>query len=304
VTTHGKDPGAGVAWRALAKRTLAAVGVDGRRTYLRLSAASLEQALTEQGLRPLRDRLREIVPDLGQQYTAGFDPLEYALYWERNMRGMHAFQLQCLLDAVAHVGRDGQTIVDIGDSSGTHPRYLRALAPAGRVARTISVNLDPVAVEKIRATGGEAMHCRAEDLELGDARVDLFVSFQTLEHLTDPVRFLHRLATSRNAAPLLVTVPYRRSSRFGGAFFEHAIRLPSDRLTAESFHVFELSRVDWIRLAWFSGWRLVFDRVYWQYPKRSLLRLTAPLWRAWDFEGFLALFLTPDLSLSNRYAGW
>jgi cyclopropane fatty-acyl-phospholipid synthase-like methyltransferase len=304
VTTDGKEARDGVVWKTVAKRTLNALGVDGRRAYLRLSAASLEKAITEQGLRPLRDQLRDIVPDLGHQYTAGFDPVEYALYWERNMRGMHAFQVHCLLEAVAHIGREGQTVVDIGDSSGTHPRYLRALAPPGMVARTISVNLDPVAVEKVRASGSEAIHCRAEDLDLGHEPIDLFVSFQMLEHLTDPVRFLRRLAISKNAAPLLVTVPYRRSSRFGGGFFEHAVHLPPERLTAESFHVFELSREDWIRLAWFSGWRLVFDRVYWQYPKRSLLRLTAPLWRAWDFEGFLALFLTPDLSLSNRYAGW
>ena len=54
-------------------------------------------------------------------------------------------------------------------------------------------------------------------------------------------------------------------------------------------------------LARLAGWIPVLRRVYWQYPRRSLLRLLAPVWRRIDFEGFLALFLKRDLSLANRY---
>jgi hypothetical protein len=36
----------------------------------------------------------------------------------------------------------------------------------------------------------------------------------------------------------------------------------------------------------------------------SPLVLAKPLWQALDFEGFVALILKRDLSLSSRYADW
>ena len=65
--------------------------------------------------------------------------------------------------AIEAVDGGGLTLVDIGDSSGQHGEYIRALAPAGKVGRFVSVNLDPVAVEKVRARGGDAILCRAEE---------------------------------------------------------------------------------------------------------------------------------------------
>ena len=65
------------------------------------------------------------------------------------------------------------------------------------------------------------------------------VVVETIEHLTDPVRFLHDLATRSGVEYLLMTVPYRRTSRFGG----HLLRAPRDRmpatLTPEVVHIFE-----------------------------------------------------------------
>jgi 2-polyprenyl-3-methyl-5-hydroxy-6-metoxy-1,4-benzoquinol methylase len=278
--------------------------MDLRKTYFRLSAASLRAAVNEQRLADLMTRLRAVVPDISGQYTHGFEASEYAQYWELNMRALHAFQVRCLLDATRELGRTGLVVVDIGDSSGTHARYLRALAPGTLVSRIISANLDPEAVAKIRASGGEAILCRAEELDLGDEHVDLFASFETLEHLTDPVRFLRRLSTARHGAHLLVTVPFRRVSRFGGHHLMNGNGVAPSRLTAESTHIFELSPEDWRRLAWFAGWRTQFERVYWQYPRRSILRATAPIWRSLDYEGFLALLLVPDRTLSDRYVDW
>lgn len=288
----------------LAKSISSGLGLDTRRTYHALSAASLRAAVREQGLEPMIARLREVLPDLTDQLTLGFDQEEYLRYWELKMRGIHAFQVGCILKALDHLGRDGLTLVDVGDSSGNHSAYVRALAPAGRVKRIVSVNLDPVAIEKVRSKGGEALLCRAEELETESIRPDLVMSFQMVEHLTDPVRFLHGLATRGAAHHALITVPYRRDSRFGG----HHLRQSMDRMprsmTAEEVHLFEFSVADWQLLARFAGFRPVWTDVYWQYPRRSWLRVTAPLWRHFDFEGFLALFLERDLSLAERYADW
>lgn len=286
------------------KSAVRSLGVDTTALYQNLSAASVDRAVSEQGLAELADQLRRILPNVADQYTTDFDPVEYDRYWERKMRGLHAFQVRCMLDSVAHLGRDGLVLADIGDSSGNHALYLKALAPAGRVERVISVNLDPVAVGKVQAKGGDAILCRAEEMDLQGVRPDLFMTFEMVEHLSDPIRFLNGLAKGGSADFLLMTVPYRRQSRFGGAH----LRLPEERMpdqmTAEEVHLYEFSPEDWTLLARFAGWSPVFARHYWQYPRRSWPVMTKPLWKALDFEGFFALLLRRDLSLARRYTAW
>ena len=290
--------------RNIVKNILNTAGFDAGKVYQSLSTTSLRAAIREQGLEQLCDRLRQVVPDLREQYTGGFDDAEYMRYWEMKMRGMHAWQVRLTLEALEHIGTQGQVLADIGDSSGNHGIYTKALAPEGQIARSIGINLDPVAVDKIKSKGAEAILCRAEELDMEGIKADLFTSFQMLEHLTDPVRFLHDLAERGDADHLLLTIPYRRTSRFGGSH----IRLPLNRMpesmTAEEVHIYEFSSEDWTLLARFAGWAPVFTNIYYQYPKRSPLALTAPMWRALDYEGFLGLFLKRDLSLSNHYADW
>lgn len=288
----------------LAKGLINTLGIDAGKLYQSLSAASLRAAIREQDLEDLCERLRQVVPDLREQLTGGFDDAEYERYWEWKMRGMHSWQVRLTLDALEHIGTKGQVIADIGDSSGNHGIYTRALAPEGRIARSIGINLDPVAVEKIKAKGVEAILCRAEELDVEGIKADLITSFQTLEHLTDPVRFLHNLATRGSIDHLLLTVPYRRTSRFGGDHLRLPIDPGAEKMTAEEVHMYEFSPEDWTLLARFAGWSPVFTNIYYQYPKRSPLILTSPLWRALDFEGFLGLFLKRDLSLADRYADW
>jgi hypothetical protein len=289
---------------SLAKSLLAGIGADPRRLYHTLSAASLDAALVEQGLAPLAAQLRAVLPDISDQYTDGFDREEYDRYWERKMRGMHAFQIRCILDAIEHLGGERRVLADIGDSSGNHAIYVKALAKPGQIERVISVNLDPVAVEKVREKGGDAILCRAEEMDLAGLRPDLFLSFEMVEHLTDPVRFLHGLATGGSTEYLLFTVPYRRRSRFGGIEVREKLdRLPA-RLTPEMVHMFEFSPADWVRLCRMAGFGLVWSRIYRQYPRRSPLVATAPMWAKLDYEGFIAFFCRRDLSLAGRYTGW
>ncbi len=281
-----------------------AAGLNTRTLYQNLSAKSIVAATREQNLSRLMDHMRDIAPDIVDQYTYGIDPEEYARYWETKMRALHAFQVNSTLDALATLDRDDLVVVDIGDSSGTHGEYLRGLAPSGRISRFVSVNLDPVAVEKIRRRGGEAVLIRAEELELDDIAPDFLMCFETLEHLTDPLRFLHRLANNPYGENLIVSVPYRRRSRFGGSVLDRPIDSIPLKMTPEELHIFELCPADWSRMSMLAGYRTEFCRVYRQYPRFGPLRAMAPVWRNIDFEGFICLFLKRDSSVSRRYTGW
>ena len=121
-----------------AKNLLRGLGIDTTRLYQRLSAASIESATREQGLRDLRDRLRRIIPDISDQYTKNLDSAEFERYWEIKLRSLHAFQVQCLLEALDLIGRDNLTLADIGDSSGNHAIYLKALDDPPHISRFIS----------------------------------------------------------------------------------------------------------------------------------------------------------------------
>jgi len=287
-----------------AKNIAQSVGIDTRKTYQDISAASIRAAIREQGLSQLYQQIQNIVPNLSDQYSRAFDPEELAAYWETKMRGLHAFQVQSTLNAIKKIDKTHLTIGDIGDSSGNHAAYIRALAPEQSIDRIISINLDPIAVQKVRAKGGEAVQCRAEELTTEGITADLFISFETLEHLIDPINFLHDLAKNGSADYFLLSVPYRKVSRFGG---EH-IRLTDDQipneLNSEQVHVHEYSPEDWTHLARFAGWRNICSNIYYQYPRRSPLRLTKALWKSVDFEGFLTLLLQRDLKFTDCYAGW
>jgi hypothetical protein len=285
------------------KRFAKSAGLDTRSFYQSLSAKSVRAAVAEQGLLENYRNCQKVIPDIATQYTRGFDRAEYERYWEVKLRGLHAFQMRCMHRALELFDKNGLVLADIGDSSGNHGAYIRALSPRGKVARVISINLDPVAVEKVKAKGEEAILCRAEELGDRGVQADMYMTFEMVEHLLDPARFLHDLALKGSADYLLMTVPYLRQSRVG----LHELRIPEllpEKLTAESVHIFELAPEDWILLCRFSGWKAVWTDTYFQYPKRSWLRSAAPVWRNLDYEGFWGVLLRRDLSAANRYGSW
>jgi 2-polyprenyl-3-methyl-5-hydroxy-6-metoxy-1,4-benzoquinol methylase len=287
-----------------AKAIVRGLGIDSRKAYQSLSRWSIDEAVREHKLVDLVNRLRGIVPNLRDQFTGAFDEEEYERYWEMKMRAMHAWQARCALRSLDAISGNDLTIVDIGDSSGTHVNYVKSLAPAGKVARVLSVNLDSAAVERIRSKGGEALQARAEDWHTHGVKADLSMSFEMMEHLTDPVRFLHSLAESNATEYMLVTVPYRRTSRFGGMHMRlNGAALPQS-MNAEEVHIYEFSPEDWQQLFFFAGFRPVFTDIYRQYARYSASRVLAPMWRRLDFEGFLAIFARRDMSLADRYADW
>lgn len=270
-------------------------------------ARSLRAAAREQRLAGLSERLAEIVPDLTGQYTT------FALDREAlrlKVRVQHAFQVRLALAAVDRIVREhpGErlTIVDIGDSAGTHLMYLKALLAAdprltGTGFECLSVNLDPAAVERIRARGLRALLCRAEDLmEREGVDGTLLLSFEMIEHLTDPVSFLDAVSRRSNCRYFAVTVPYLRNSRVG----LHHIRQGEPRAVyPENTHIFELSPADWGLLFRHAGWEVAEEVIYRQFPRWSFWRVMQPAWRAFDFEGFYGAILRRNRVWAECYAG-
>lgn len=285
------------------KHSLGVFGIDAAHLYRAVCCWSLVQAQRQQDLVDLVKILEKIVPDLSEQYSRNSS--EDSAYGELKIRSMHAFQCELMLKAVENLSGDGLMVVDIGDSAGTHMLYLKELTRNDQKIETISVNLDPRAIEKIKGRGLKAILKRAEDIEPEDigGEVDLFTSFEMIEHLHNPTIFFRRLAKKTSCNKMLITIPYLRQSRVG----LHHIRSQSQKIIyAEDEHIFELSPDDWKLLLLHSGWRVTHDRIYYQYPRRRppISAMLRNLWKIFDYEGFWGAILEKDLKYSDLYQDW
>ena len=261
---------------------------------------SIRSAIREQKLLPVYQQLAEIVPDITHQYTS-FDA--NSEYLKTHIRGLHSFQIALVNEALQFVDsplKDTITIVDIGDSAGTHLQYIKGLH-RDRNIRSVSINIDIEAVRRIKEKGLEAICARAEDIASLSIEADIFLSFEMVEHLMNPCGFLHSLSQI-NCRALVITVPYLARSRVG---LHHVRANQKSPVTPEDAHVFELSPEDWRLIFRHSGWAIVTDKIYLQYPKKSPFRFWLKrYWRRNDFEGFYGAILKPDKSWSSLYNGW
>lgn len=257
---------------------------------------SLDSAIHEQGLDILRERLRSIVPDITNQYTLFKIDNPYL---EANVRNMHAFQVS-LVDKVMPFF-SAPTIVDIGDSAGTHLQYLMSIYNKTHKINSLSVNLDKDAVARIKNKGLNAINARAEELEKYNILADIFFCFEVLEHLSDPANFLHSLSVNTKAQYIVLTVPYLRKSRVSLLHIRNNQPAP---VHAENTHIFELSPEDWKLLMRHSGWDIFAEKIYLQYPLWNPYWLTKYFWRKYDFEGFYGVILKRDTTWSSKYLDW
>lgn len=256
---------------------------------------SLADAAREQYFFALARTLEKIVPNVREQYSTFKIDTDFL---SEKIRYQHAFQVSLVERVIGEFV--APTIVDIGDSAGTHIRYLMGLHP-GAPYRCLSVNMDSRAVEKIKEKGLEAIHARAEDLDRYNISADIFLCFETMEHLTDPTRFFYTLSLKTRATYLIVTVPYVARTRVGLHHIRYGRR---DGVGAETTHIFELSPEDIKLLAQHSGWKVVYNQVYRQYPQFGIMSITQPWWKRFDFEGFYGMILVRDDTWSSLYKDW
>ena len=265
-----------------------------------LLTISLKKAAKQQKFVKLVEIIKKAVPDVTKQYTT----LEIdSSYLNTKVRVEHAFQISLAMKVVDLMQKDKCNIVDIGDSAGTHIQYLHSMFPDK--VNALSVNIDENAVLKIQNKGLKAIHAKAEELvnhpELPGG-VDIFLSYEMLEHLMDPLHFLHSLSENTDCEFFVITVPYLAQSRVG----LHQIRRSTDTrvMAAENTHIFELSPEDWKLLFQLSGWEVYEESIYTQYPKYGLFRLLQPVWRRFDFEGFYGCVLHRNNTYSKKYQDW
>jgi len=157
----------------------------------------------------------------------------------------------------------------------------------------------------LRSKGIEAIEARAELLHKHpefDGCADIFLSYQMLEHLFDPIGFLHKMAIESECVFFVITVPYVKQSRVG----LDLVRYPDNKrvYNAETTHIFELSPSDWDLVFKFSGWSIVDSAIYTQYPNRTPVTLLRYLWRKYDYDGFYGVILEKDESISKQYQSW
>ena len=274
-----------------------------RRFILNINTKILVSALNEQGYKKLIVDLRKIVPDISNQHSSSKDTFKE--YHELKMRGMHAFQCLLMFKALDYHKNfiNKINVVDIGDSAGTHMLYIKNLMKDQFIIDSYSLNLDPRAIKKIKSKGLKALLCRAEDLDLGEQKIDLFVSFEMVEHLHNPSIFFRRLAKKSNGDKIVITVPYRRRSRVGLNYLRNETK---KKVYAENVHIFELCPEDWTKLILHSGWRVIYNEIYYQYPRKLplLRKIFAWYWRKTDYEGFWGAILEKDLTYTELYQDW
>lgn len=286
--------------RLLTKKIFLALGFEPRELYEKIGTWSLRAAISDR-LRDLIEKLRTIAPDISNQESSEKDVFND--YWELKRRALQAFQCSLMLKFLDNVNSAELTVVDIGDSAGTHMLYLKELTKGKFNIDTISINLDPRAIEKIEARGLKAILCRAEELDLEEQHVDLFTSFQMIEHLHNPAIFFRRLAKKTKSNNILITVPYLRISRVG----LHHIRWGENKnVFAEEEHIFELNPQDWTLLFLHSGWKVVFSEIYYQYPRKwpIISLILKYFWKSSDFEGFWGAVLEKETTFSDCYQDW
>ena len=255
---------------------------------------SLYLARKKQGYINLYKTLKEIVPDISDQYTSRIISGEYLT---SKVYSQHAFQTQIVLDEIKK--KENNILVDMGDSSGNHIIYLKTLVSG---LKTYSVNSDKDAIDKLQKKGLPSIHSRVENLKSEghlDETIDLMVCFQVLEHLSDPIGFLKSVNESVDVKKFIISVPYLSRSSVRLDMVENpSLDVP---FNPEVTHIFELSPEDWNKIFKFSGWRIEKSKIYYQYPRNLFSYGLKFLWKKFDFEGFYGAVLIKDDTFLKMY---
>ncbi len=263
----------------------------------KVATASLKSALrSNTAVSRAYEQSFSVVEDLTSHYTG----ITLSPFFESKIRFLLSAQATFVAEQVRRVLREKKRcdLVDIGDSDGSLQQMIRAMVQNNDVFSTVGVNLQPEAVKRIQERGLDGMLVDAMELTNQGLTYDIVTVMETLEHLPNPIGFLesiHDVVRER----LVVSVPYVRSSRVGLAYLDALNE--ERRPTIENVHIFELAPADWRKIFRHSGWAVAEEWIAHQYGPRSFWRLTAPVWRRLDFEGFWLVSLQKDRSARKRY---
>ncbi len=108
---------------------------------------------------------------------------------------------QLVADFVQRYGVKGGTLLEIGAGFGTFGQEMMAL---GTFDRIIALELTPTLAGKCRDRGLEVMECSVEEVSLAGIQADVVVSFETLEHLFDPLAVLRSCCRVLNPGGILM----------------------------------------------------------------------------------------------------
>ncbi len=211
----------------------------------------------------------ERLPDLKEHYTGArlSDFLEY------KVRFLLTAQSSFVADDVAEILQKKEvcTLLDVGDSDGSLQLMVRDLVNQRRLL-TCGLNLQKEAVQRIRKRGLKAIRADAMKLASLKRKFDIVTVMETLEHLPNPIDFLqslHNVVVER----LVISVPYVRESKVALDYLNPSV-FGDRKPTIENVHIFEFSPSDWEKIFLHSGWRVLREKIAFQYPQWSLLSIT------------------------------
>ncbi len=174
----------------------------------------------------------------------------------------------------------------------------------GDKLKSVGINLQQSAVDKMRAKGLEGICADALSLGHQGVNYDIVSVFETLEHLPNPIEFLQGIRTVTNER-LVVSVPFIRQSRVGLTYISDKWpkQWPKDKIpTIENTHIFELSPLDWKKIFLHTGWGIDNQWKLMMFPSGKLSRLILqPFWRFVSFEGFWFVSLYKNSKYSSKY---
>ena len=211
-------------------------------------------------------------------------------YLKLATKALHAFQLKLIhrtffYSLLKEDQKKEFKILDFGDSSGTHCRYIKKLYPYYGI-KTLSVNIDQNAINRIKENGLDAINSEIQESWMF-TNYDLAMSFQVFEHLENPIKALRDIKGITNR--LIITVPYIKKSGIGIQDFNN--------INPENTHLFLLCPNDWGKLFRYTGWKVRHEEIYYQYPRRIPLLswLLKKYWKWIDYEGFYGVILEKEI---------
>ena len=130
---------------------------------------------------PPRDRLGEIYPSNYYSYTSGEPSLID--------RVKHSLDRRALRCVAAGIPGDSLRVLDVGGGVGMMADAMRAADP--RVRSTAVVDLDETARDEAERRGHDFVRSRIEDFSAGDAKFDVILAYNLIEHVDAPREVLH-----------------------------------------------------------------------------------------------------------------